>query len=277
MRLFLVAVGAMLLTAAGFGAQSVKTVDGLAIASVKVVDGLAIASVKSISGLDNTAAAGLSISATVWKIENSGGASQSGSVAPTATNGLVVGIATAGGTSVLHAVTDNVDGATGWVKVINKDSGANVTGSIWYKKNIPSGITSITVDGGLTTDAVTGFVHEVVGASATTMFTSGEAGQQDTSSTTNPTTPAVTNATAASAFFALVVTGNATNPATWTVNSTGSTGITWTHRSATNSVETDQTFIPASMPSGVASASASTAHGWTADSANGATLIACFH
>lgn len=205
------------------------------------------------------------------------------SVSPTAGNALVVFAVGFEGSGVDHssqqAVFDNIDGATGWTKMTNMWASYDHMCSVWYKMNVPSGIVRIT--NWLSTAAGTaqGIVHEM---SNVTTFTSGEMiGSATFTPSTNPQTASLSNGTASSIYFAFLCWGeNFGNPVTGTVNSTGSSGGTWSLYNSTTSQELDaDSWIPMSVPSLVVSSTASRVHGWTLSSSALAysKVIACFH
>lgn len=192
-------------------------------------------------------------------------------VSPSAGNLLVVcGSSNSGDVS---SISDNIGGTTGWTKV-----GSSTQSSfawIWYKKNIPGGITSISI---AAVDFISATVNEVSGASASAPFTIGESGGNNSNSgTTNPQTPTVNNATAASIYFAVLNNADGANPVTYTINGTGTSG-TWSLFSSTQSQELDANdWQPFSNPYMIVSSSASRKHGWTTSSFAYMTFIAAFH
>lgn len=202
-------------------------------------------------------------------------------ISPTAANLLVVGIVGYTGDDANHTVSDNIDGTTGWTLVHRTNDSASANISLWYKKNIPSGITTITCTGGASTTSTIGFAHEVSGASTSTPFTSGEmiGGNEEGQTTWGPGN--VNNATAASVLFGLFgcedVGGN---PNTTTLNGAGTDG-TWVYEDATNSKELSGVSYIAigSMPNIVVSTTGNKAHVWgTLNSAKaGTAIVATFH
>lgn len=216
-----------------------------------------------------------------WKGGVGSGTSCTVTVSPTAGNLMVVVIAGYLGTVSNHAVSDNIDGTTGWVAIaeIASASAANNI-SMWYKKNVPSGVTTLTLDGGASTLAINGNAHEVSGCSTTAPFTSGEYSATSSSpvATTNPVTGSATNATANSIFFACCGNIDSSNPTTFTINQTGTVG-TWNLFSSTNSQElngANRNVI--SVPNIIVSSGTAEAHGWTSASrGDQKMIIAAFH
>lgn len=203
------------------------------------------------------------------------------SISPTAGNMLVVGAMTYSfSASLVLSCSDNIGGGTGWVSVTQQtfNAGGGNT-ALFYKPNVPSGITTITLTQTNPTAQVEAIVHEVSGASPTTPFTTGEDNSGASTSGTNPQTGSATNATPASILFAFMTTDASVNPANLTINGTGTVG-TWNLFDSTNSQELNAaTNWPMSMPNQVVSSSAAQAHGWTITSGDAPTaqIIAAFH
>lgn len=219
-------------------------------------------------------AASLAI-ANAWK-GGANGTSKAITVSPTAGNLLVVFVAGYQGTNANHAVTDNIGSGT-WTKVNGGDATTNMTGSFWYQKNIPSGITTVTVNSGSGSLVTQGCVHEVSGASTSAPFTGGESNVGATGSTLNPQTGSATNATASSIFFAGLSQGNGGNPVTMTINSTGTVG-TWNQYSASSYDLDGNTYFAFSVTNIVVSSSTAEVHGWAINTTNQQIcLIAAFH
>lgn len=232
-----------------------------------------------ISAFRPSASAAAPAIANAWKGTTASASSVAITVSPTAGNLCVVGMSNYLPTDdqANHAVTDNIDGATGWVKL----GGVDRTGcdgghhSFWYKKNMPSGVTTITCAAGVTTSFLIGFVQEVSGVSTSAPFTIGEYGTTSTSGATSVDSATITNATAASIFVAYVGQqdlGN--NPSTLTPNGS------FTYFNSTTCRELNGTtyFVVASMPKFAASTSSATTCNWTALAvACPTTFIAAFH
>lgn len=257
----------------------VKTWNGIARASLKTWDGIAAASVKTINGLDATTGGTPPSIANAWKAVGTT-QTRAVTVAPTAGNFLVVSVSSYGSSSTHanHAVTDNIDGATGWTKVagVNGNS-SQVRISMWYKSNVPSGVTTVTVDAGASGSYAIGIVHEVANC---TTFTTGEYATYTSAAatSTNPQTGGCTIGTAASAMFAILATADSANPANLTVNSTGTSGGTWALKSSTNSQETNAaSYYPVSVPSVITTATGTFVHGWTTADKTYACIIGAFH
>jgi hypothetical protein len=191
---------------------------------------------------------------------------------------LIVCFGSADGGHLNHTVSDNIDGVTGWIRLgSGKADGATWDNdiSMWYKKNIPSGITTVTCTDS-TGGYVAGIVHEVSGASTTAPFTDGETGVTTGAATTNPQTSAITNATAVSVYFACLGNVDGDNPATMEINGTGSVG-TWVHESANSDNLNGHDYVPVCVVNQVVSSSLERRHGWTTDSLEYATVIGVFH
>ncbi|HTA29813.1 MAG TPA: hypothetical protein VK731_04980 [Candidatus Cybelea sp.] len=227
------------------------------------------------------AASGLSV-ANGWINASSTSANNVAvTVAPTAGHLLVVGVAS--DTAVASSISDNIGSTTGWTSIGNNHTTGGSYASMWYKKNIPSGMTTITVTatGGGFVDAC---VMEVSGASTTTPFTSGEFATYTSgaTSTANPQVGPVDNATANSIFFALLTDADGSNPTTMNINGTGTVG-TWNLKSIAAgygglSQELNcSLYQPLSMTYIIVSSSANHTHGWTTTSSPAAAVIADFH
>lgn len=178
-----------------------------------------------------------------------------------------------------HAMADNIGSTTGWTFVagLNNGTGTPECVSFWYKKNIPAGITTLTCTGGLAAIITIGIAHEVAGCSTTTPFTSGEFSTATGATTINPQTGTVTNATASSIFFAVLTNNGSGNPATMTINGTGTVG-TWNLFSLTESQYLNgNSLYPVSVPNIIVSSSTAEVHGWTTDSQSPTTILAAFH
>jgi len=232
---------------------------------------------------------GISVT-NVWKIQAA--SSTTGAVTLGTGNGtgssttagrlLVVGIACGGNgaTDTNHAISDNVDGTTGWVKVGGRTA-IWATTSLWYKKNIPAGLNQITVNGGANVNGISAFVHEVSGASTSAPFTSGEYAAAGSSNTRSSIpTGSITTGTANSVLFAVMVNG-ANSAITMGVNSTGSNPSTWALKSTTYSQETNAvTYWAGSMPYVIVNAKVTNAvHYWTVNQTTyeDGSVIAAFH
>lgn len=222
------------------------------------------------------AAANPLVVANAWK-NSAAATSVAVTVSPSAGSLLVLCGSNYSGLAANQTVVDNIDGATGWTSVVTNDVGTGLRQRLWYKKNIPAGITSITLDSGASSVISQAIIHEVTGASTTTPFTTGESSSNSGAATTNPQTAAVTNATANSVFFAYLVNLDPGNPAQLDINGTGTNG-TWNLKSSTNSQVTNGSgFGTMSVPNIIVSSGASTVHGWTTGSFTYATIAAAFH
>jgi hypothetical protein len=150
---------------------------------------------------------------------------------------------------------------------------------MWYKKNIPAGITTITGTGGV--DAgIDLIIHEVSGASITAPFTAGEfkAKNDGGTKTNNPQTTALTNATANSIIFAACENTPEATPFTHTPNGTGTVG-TYAHYSANSHHDGWGTvgYNDISVVYQIVSSSTSQVHGWTTDTWYSGSIVAAFH
>lgn len=192
-------------------------------------------------------------------------------VSPSAGNLLVIAMATY--LADVSSVSDNIDGITGWTKINSSASGNGSVVAMWYKENIPTGITTVTATaiGG---QYVTAIIHEVSGASQTAAYT-GESAVLASIATANPQVGPVTNGTAASIFFAALTDNGVGNP--MTINSTGTVGV-WNLYSPTLSQETDEVnFSIISVPNIVVTSAIAETHGWTTPNADCEAVSACFH
>lgn len=207
-----------------------------------------------------------------WKASAAG---QTAVVTVTGTAGrmLVVGVVGFAGSSANHVVSDNIDGTTGWTKVASTNGAGSINVSMWYKANIPSGVTRITNNVGASATFPTAIVHEVSGGSQ--VFTSGESA--GFSGSGNASTGTANNATAASIFFAFAANVDGGNPATWTLNGSGTVG-TWNLKNSTNSQELDGSAnTTCSMPNIIVASSTTEKHVWTSNGVDYGAVIAAFH
>lgn len=198
-------------------------------------------------------------------------------VSGTATRFLVAGMACFGGAHANHVLSDNIGGTTGWTKVAGLADGGSGEYSLWYKTNIPAGITTVTTNGGAATVSVIGLVQEVSGV---TTFTGGEVITGTTAAQTTYGPGNVNNATAASVLFGLYGTEDiGSNPATITLNATGTTG-TWVYENNDARELDGVSFIMvASMPNIVVAATGNKTHVWGNLNNTGynSAIIAAFH
>lgn len=97
------------------------------------------------------------------------------SFSPTAGNFLIVTINQRGsGSTRTYTVSDNIDGTTGWETDASINANPDRQVRIYWKKNIPSGITTITITvntGNLNFD---GMISEFSGMGATPVFVMGD-------------------------------------------------------------------------------------------------------
>lgn len=198
------------------------------------------------------------------------------SISPTAGNTLIAVAACSGGS--VQTLSDNIGSTTGWTTVGNQNQGGSSRIRLWYKANIPAGITTVTfADSTGTFNTL--IVHQVSGLSSSP-FTGGEVANLTSSGATlNPQIGPVTNATANSIYFACVTTADqASDPAQMNINGTGTVG-TWNLFNSTNSQELDQNnFTVMSVPNIIVASSAARTHGWAfATAVDSGGLIAAFH
>lgn len=198
-------------------------------------------------------------------------------VAPTATNFLCATLTCFGGAHANHAVSDNIGGTTGWVKVVGLADAGSGEYSLWYKPNVPAGITTVTTNGGAATVSVIGIVQE---ASGVTTFTGGEVVSGTTSAQSAYSPGNVNNATADSVLFGLYGTEDiGSNPATITLNSGGTTG-TWSYvNNDCRELDGVSFIMVASMPAIVVAATGNKTHVWGGlnNTGHNTAIIAAFH
>lgn len=196
-------------------------------------------------------------------------------ISPAAANLLVVCVSGYNGSTANHAMSDNIGGATGWVKVggVAAASGDPTCVSMWYKQNIPAGITSLTCTGGTSTLITIGIAHEVSGASTSAAFTGGEVQTNAQTATTTPTSGTVNNGTANSIFFAALTNKDGTNPAKMDCTGTGFSVYDVNNSEYLNGAS----LFAVTVPSGIFSSSASRACTWSTNNFATATVIAAFH
>lgn len=199
----------------------------------------------------------ITISSTAWN-NITHGTSTPVTVAPSATHCLAVFICGNNGSVANHIVSDNIDGTTGWNVIRGADTFTGKA-SMWYKFNIPAGITTITCTGGTSTVDTVGIVHEITGVTA---FTGGESNSSVSSGSNNPQTGTVTNATPVSIYIAGLA-NMSTGVTTMTLNGTGTTGV-WAYADAVHSLQNAAGVVTcASVPYLIVSSSAARGHGWT--------------
>lgn len=208
-----------------------------------------------------------------WKTFNAAGPLAL-TVSPTAGHALVVAVAAAQSQTpgAAMAVSDNIDGTTGWTKCTGRTNAAvgySMTVFIFIKLSVPSGVTTVTA-----TDSDGSFfeiiAHDVSNIST---FTSSEVNNAELDTGTNPQTGTVNNGTAASIYFAAAVSDGT---GSWVINQTGTTG-TWNHFSANSHEDDGNTKTATSVANIVVSTSTARGHGWTCDTGNEAQCIAVFH
>lgn len=174
-----------------------------------------------------------------------------------------------------HVASGSVNGT--FTAVGGATYAANCCLSTHYKKNSSSGLENLTANGGTGANGVVGVFHEVSAMDTTAPFTAGEYNIVTYTAATNPQTGSITNSAANSVFFAALTNMAGGNPATLTVNSTGSNPTGWALKDATNSQETNAaTYMALSVAYLVVSSGAATKHGWTTDNNVGIKGIVCF-
>lgn len=187
-------------------------------------------------------------------------------------NLLILWLACAFGTGGAdHFISDNL-GST-WTNIVFAGgTGGTSHGSLWILPNAPAGI--VTIDFNTASGADTFIVlQEILGASTTTPFTTGESNAA-TGGTANPVIGPITHATPNS----LMVGALCQNGNTQTINGPGSTG-TWTLFDPVYSQNTNNSQEIGSVPTTVA-ASAGTLDfscGWNTDAAAWAAVIVAIH
>lgn len=109
----------------------------------------------------------------IAQVQNSASASGAGtptvasiSLSPTAGNTVVVYVTQIVSNTRTYTVSDNIDGTTGWTQAVY----LNPTGAagIWYKQNVPSGITTITVTANTSTTTMSAAATEFSGMGTVT-------------------------------------------------------------------------------------------------------------
>lgn len=228
------------------------------------------------------AAGGASLAvANAWKHISASGANAV-TVAPSSGSLLFLCVSQAAGTSdTASSVSDNIGGSTGWVKIgtITNTNGVGIGLTLYYKANIPSGITSVTFTPSTGFTYTNVMIHEVTGASISAPFTSGEAlFSTDSLGGTTQATSALTNSVAKSVFFACLTDSTGSNPGAATLNATGTTTTTWALKDSTNSQELNGSANwLASVAFLIVSTSAAQTHAWTIDAGtNVSKAIVCF-
>lgn len=204
-----------------------------------------------------------------WKGTGNSGANVITTVAPTAAKALVVCVVSYSGD--FTTCGDNIDSTNGWILAVKTNSSSQYYCAIWYKFNIPSGLLRITNVGGAYLSAA---VHQVTGITA---YTTSEQKAIATSGTTL-SVGSVANGTSPSVFFACATVASGSNPATMTVNASGSAGGTWSLYNSSNCQELDGANLePMSAPSLIVTSAQTATHVWTVENVASAAVMACFH
>lgn len=193
-----------------------------------------------------------------------------------AAGSLLIGHIVSAGTETSHSCSGSVNGTFTQVGLISNGSNPSVSDN--YKANSTSGAEDLTATvAGSASQGVTAVFHEVTGADTSAPFTTGEHAQAAYTATTNPQTANVNNSVADSIFFAAAGNFDSANPATYTVNSTGSSPTGWALKNSTNSQELNAaSFWTISAPFLIVTSSANTKHGWTTNNFLGSYVIACW-
>lgn len=205
------------------------------------------------------------------KVENGAGnsATVNGAITPTAGNTIIIGVGAygvAGFATSAFTASDSVFGS--YTQRTNHAQANNQGVSFFEAINVTGVARNVTVSSGTNGSAVVGLIHEISTTLSTISFDAGTGtdtgSSPPTGNTANPVTAAQALAQNSEILFALMVNTDGANPATLTVNGTGSTGGTWALKSTTNSQETNGSAIMTqSMPFLVVSSNAtSPAHGW---------------
>ena len=200
--------------------------------------------------------------ANCWKNVGNGGSSLSVTVSPTAGSCLAVGVAEYQSAADNTSISDNVDGTTGWTKAIRA---ANSDGSVvlWYKKNIPSGVSSVVLTRSTGASYYNCHVIEISGANTSSPFTTGESSSATGSSST-ANTGTVTTATANSILVGITTPSDeGINPATLTLNAAGTSGGTWSHYNSAAKEDNGAVNLVSSAPTASVSATGAKIHYWT--------------
>lgn len=200
--------------------------------------------------------------ANAWKNVGNGGSSLSVTVSPSPGSCLAVGIAEYQSSADNTSISDNIDGTTGWTKVIRAVNG---DGSVvlWYKKNIPSGITSVVLTRSTGASYYNCHVHEITGADTSTPFTSGESSTA-TGASSSANTGTVTTATANSIMVAVTSPyDEGGNPATLALNAAGTSGATWSHYNSAAKEDNGAVNLVSSNPTASVTTTGARIHYWT--------------
>lgn len=212
--------------------------------------------------------------------KNSGTTSTlSATISPSAGELLVVFFGEYGTSAIDATVTDNL-GSAGWTKAgsVLNTSTTGIGISCWYLANASASITTVTATRSTGSSDATICVHRVSGCSTSSPFTTGELATNTGTAVTSGSTGNLTNATANSILFAGIINSSGANPATLTINSTGTTG-TWNLYNSTNSQELNGTaHMTISCPNIVVSSSSARGHGWAFEASQRyAAMAVAFH
>ena len=200
--------------------------------------------------------------ANCWKNVGNSGSTLNVTVAPTSGSCLVAAVAEYQSTTNNTALADNIGSTTGWTKVIRA---ANSDGSVvlWYKANVPSGITTVTLSCSTGASYYNCHVIEISGANTSTPFTTGESSSATGASST-ANTGTVTTATANSILVGITTPWDeGGNPATLTLNASGTSGGTWSHYNSAAKEDNGAANLVSSAPTASVSATGAKIHYWT--------------
>lgn len=199
--------------------------------------------------------------ANVWKNVGNGGSSLAVTVAPTAGSCLAVAVAEFDSTTDNTAMADNIGSTTGWTKIARAVNGS-VSLVFWYKANIGSGVTTVTLTRSTGASYYNAHVFEITGANTSTPFTTGE-NSSATGASSSANTGTVTTATANSVLIALTTTDGGGNPESFTLNAAGTSGGTWAHFNTAAKEDNGSLNLVSSAPSLAVTTTAARIHYWT--------------
>ena len=199
--------------------------------------------------------------ANCWKNVGNSGSNLSVTVSPTAGSCLVVALAEYTSSADNSSISDNVGSTTGWTKVVRA---VNTDGCVvlWYKANIPSGITSVTYTKSTGASYYNVHVFEITGANTSTPFTTGESSTA-TGSSSSANSGTVTTATANSVLVAITTPWDAGgNPETLNLNAASTSGATWSHFNASAKEDNGAVNLVSSAPTATLSTTGARIHYW---------------
>jgi hypothetical protein len=200
--------------------------------------------------------------ANAWKAVGNSGSTLNCTVSPSAGSCLAVAVAEYESTADNTSISDNIGSTSGWTKVIRA---VNSLGCVvlWYKANIPSGITTVTLTRSTGATYYNIHVHEITGADTSTPFTSGEYSTATGSGSTG-NTGTVTTATAKSVLVAITTPyDDGGNPSTLTLNASGTSGATWSHFNSASKEDNGSVNLVSSNPTAAVTTTGARIHHWT--------------